>query len=122
VLRVDAATNLVSWITLATVTNVTGTMEYVDTNSPGHSLRFYHVVKPGQAPVAMLMVNPQRLGDGSFRFTVTSAIDQAFRVEATTNFTAWATLATLTNATGSLPFTDPAATGLPRRYYRVITP
>ena len=39
-------------------------------------------------------------------------------VEASNDLAHWTNIATLHNVNGSLPFTDPAATNLPQRYYR----
>ena len=45
-----------------------------------------------------------------------------FRVEASSDLVNWTPLATVTNVTGSLMFTDPGAASLPRRFYRVVGP
>ena len=41
----EASTNLVSWVPLGVVTNVTGIMQFTDTNSPRFSARFYRAVQ-----------------------------------------------------------------------------
>jgi hypothetical protein len=120
VLRVDATTNLNAWVSLATITNVTGTYIFTDTQSPAFLSRFYRVVIPAAVPITI--GGAGILPNGQFQFTISSAAGQSFRIEAGTNLLNWITLATLTNTTGSTQFIDPAAAGFPRRFYRAATP
>jgi hypothetical protein len=123
-LRVDATTNLTTWTTIATVTNVTGTMDFADTNSPSFKLRFYRVVQPAATIQPLLLSNASRLGNGQFRFNVVGAVSQIVRLEATTNeaLTGWTTLATITNTSGTDLYTDVAAPNFSRRFYRAVAP
>ena len=50
-------------------------------------------------------------------FTPLSQAGSALEIQASSNQLSWTTLATLTNATGALPFTDPA-TSSDQRFYR----
>jgi hypothetical protein len=43
--RVESSPDLSAWTTLATVTNLTGKLQWTDTNAPGQSARFYRAVK-----------------------------------------------------------------------------
>lgn len=70
----------------------------------------------------LVLTNPQRLANGLFNFTVLGSPGQALWVEASTNLTGWSQIATVTNVTGSLEFTDPATTNSNRRYYRAVLP
>jgi hypothetical protein len=45
VLRVEATTNFVSWSAIATVTNVSGLFDYLDTNSTSFDRRFYRALQ-----------------------------------------------------------------------------
>jgi hypothetical protein len=122
VLRIDATTDFLSWTPLATVTNVTGTMEFVDTTSTSFSHRFYRVVVPGLTVQLLMLADPLRSVDGQFHFTVQGPIGQVLRVQAGNDLTNWITLATLTNTSGTIPYTDSSATGFSRRFYRAIAP
>jgi hypothetical protein len=99
-------------------------MDYADTNSPSFKLRFYRVVEPAMTIEPLLISNARRLGDGQFRFNIVGAINQVVRIEATTNqtLTSWNTLATITNASGTNLYTDSAAPGFGRRFYRAVSP
>ena len=61
------------------------------------------------------------LANGHFSFTLLSVPGLRFEILASTNLALplsnWVSLGTLTNATGTIPFLDPA-TGLNRRFYR----
>lgn len=124
VLRVDATTNLTTWTTIATVTNVTGTLDFADPNSPSFKQRFYRVVLPTATPQSLVLANSLRLTNGQFQFNVIGPVSQVLRIEATTNqaFTGWSTLATLTNTSGTNLFTDTTAPAYPRRFYRAVSP
>lgn len=124
ILRVDATTNLVTWTTLSTVTNVTGMMVFTDTNSPNFALRFYRVVLPGLSDTSLRLVDAVRLPDGQFRFTVIGPAGQIARVEATTNpaLTNWTTLGSITNVSGTNLYTDSGATNFTKRFYRAVSP
>lgn len=63
------------------------------------------------------LLSPQRLGGGQFQFTLSGERGQGFDILASTNLQSWATIATLTNTTGTTNFTDPT-TGLKGRFYR----
>jgi hypothetical protein len=45
-LQVEASTNLVSWAPIATVTNVTGLLDFADPVAPTHRTRYYRTVIP----------------------------------------------------------------------------
>src|SRR5262249_8868283 len=118
VLRVDATTNFTAWTPLATLTNFTGVIQFTDTTSPSFSRRFYRVSLLSAGPV---LLSPIRLSNG-LQFTIYDAPGQAFRIQAASNLLNWTTIATLTNTTGTLTFTDPAATNLASRFYRAAVP
>jgi hypothetical protein len=124
ILRVDATTNLTSWAPIATVTNVTGTMDFADTNSPNYKIRFYRVVLPAAVATSLRLANAHRWTGGQFRFNIIGPVDQVVRVEVATNQTlgSWTTLATVTNTSGTNLFTDAVAAGFDRRFYRLAAP
>jgi hypothetical protein len=53
-----------------------------------------------------------------FSFTLQSQAGTAVEIQASTNLVDWSSLATLTNQTGTMPFTDPDNT-FTRRFYRL---
>jgi hypothetical protein len=55
--------------------------------------------------------------NGQFEFTLQSTQAFRFEIQASTNLVNWAYLATLTNVTGTIPFTD-TPTNFKRRFYR----
>ncbi len=54
-----------------------------------------------------------------FAFTISSDFGTEFSVQASTNLLDWTTLSVISNAFGAVGFTDPGATNLNMRYYRV---
>jgi hypothetical protein len=57
--------------------------------------------------------------NGQFSFTLQSQAGSAVEIQASSNLVDWSSLATLTNQTGVLPFTDTDNT-FPQRFYRLL--
>jgi hypothetical protein len=122
-LRIDATTNFLTWIAIATVTNATGTLEVVDPQSAGFLCRFYRAVAVDtNLPESLLLASPHWLVGGEYSFTIIGTMGRVVRIEATTHFTNWTTISTVTNLAGSVEFVDPAATNFSSRFYRAVTP
>jgi hypothetical protein len=64
--------------------------------------------------------NPRLTTNGLFQTTLTGLGGQRFSIEVSFALTNWTTLATLTNAAGTMDFTDPAPTSGLRRFYRTV--
>ncbi len=62
------------------------------------------------------------LSQGNIQITVTGAPGAEFRVLGSTNLVNWQTIATLTNVTGTMQFTDCISTNLNARYYQLVSP
>ena len=76
--------------------------------------------RPGVAALTftpLQLLSPQRLAGGQFQSTLSGERGQGFEIQASSNLVDWATIATLTNSTGTTNFTDPTA-GLSQRSYR----
>jgi len=88
---------------------------------PGPTIEADIVINDDDGPP--LMVAPAVNASRQFQITFQGKPGQRFSVEASTNLPAWFPLATLTNTTGTLPFTDPTPATGPRRFYRsLVTP
>jgi hypothetical protein len=71
----------------------------------------------------LTVIEPVRLqttGLGQFHFR--AWLGQVFTVKASADLTVWNSIATVTNLTGTVQFTDPEAALSARRFYRVIQP
>ena len=90
------------------VTNLYGTAV-----SPNAVLNVTNSVPEGprMLPGSLVCSNNQ------FSFTLQSQAGLGFEIQASTNLVDWATVGTLTNSTGTIPFTTPTA-GFTRRFYR----
>jgi hypothetical protein len=78
-------------------------------------------------PVAVRLIDPQRLGDGSFHFTFTNKPWTSFDVLVTTNpalpMSNWTILGPATEGPpGHFQFTDTLAPGVTLRFYRTRSP
>jgi hypothetical protein len=62
---------------------------------------------------------PTRLSDGQFRFNFSGTPGQNYTLQASSDLFNWTPLITLNSSNSSYTFTDPAASGAPRRFYRV---
>jgi hypothetical protein len=117
---IQATTNLVDWVTISTVPNPTGTITVTDNNAPLYRYRFYRAVSSGVALPSVSLANPVRT-PGQFTFTLIGGTGQVVRIDAGTNLVNWSPLTTVTNSTGVMQVTDPAA-NVPLRVYRAVIP
>jgi hypothetical protein len=108
-----------AWLTLPNVqTNQAGSYRVILTNS-------YGALTSQVATLTVVAAHPRILApsmartNGRFSLTLQSAAGGSVEIQACSNLglTNWTTIATLTNLTGTMPFTDPA-TNFPRRFYR----
>jgi len=63
-------------------------------------------------------LNGERVAEG-FRITLTGNV-AAYQFESSTNLASWSPLADMTNAIGTIQFTDTAITNAPYRFYRAL--
>jgi probable HAF family extracellular repeat protein len=68
------------------------------------------------------LLAPLRLPNGQFRFSFTGEAGRSYTIQASTDLLDWASMTNFAGATGTNQFTDGAAAGLNRRFYRVVTP
>jgi len=76
----------------------------------------------GVLPSAPVLSNPRRLAGGEFEFDIIAALSQMVQIRATTNFTVWDTLDTVTITNVPQSFRDDAATTFPHRFYQGAAP
>ena len=57
-------------------------------------------------------------GAGSFSMLITGEAGQVYNVQTSSNLADWATVGTVTNITGSVPYTEPVPANETQRYYR----
>ena len=120
--QIQASTNLVNWETIATLPNPTGTIQFIDPNAANFLLRYYRATRVGSGSSPQWMLsNPNRQGV-QFVFAVSGPTGQVVRIEAGTNLVTWGTVATMTNSSGTMQYTDPAAGNFDRRFYRAVSP
>lgn len=70
-------------------------------------------------PPGFDVAGAQRDASGRFKCLVTGASGGTVVIQGSSDLRAWVDLATLTNATGVVDYTDASASGLPLRFYRV---
>jgi RHS repeat-associated protein len=90
------------------ITNVAGSV----ISSPPAVLTLREPTPPGFVPGSIVSH-----GEGMFQFTLSSEPGSSLEIQASTNLADWVIVATLTNSTGTIPFTD-AATNFSSRFYR----
>jgi hypothetical protein len=73
-----------------------------------------------------MITNISRGQDGQVQFDISGLAGDVYRVLVSTNLqdwlTNWQTIASITNLSGSVHFTDPGAAGYSRRFYRLVIP
>jgi alpha-tubulin suppressor-like RCC1 family protein len=74
----------------------------------------------GSFPMQLSGVN--YLPSGQVEFTVSGLAGDVYRVLGSTNLRDWQTIASVTNLSGTMQFTDPGSAGYTRRFYRLVMP
>ncbi|MEY2427378.1 MAG: hypothetical protein QOJ40_263 [Verrucomicrobiota bacterium] len=109
-----------SLIVLQTANNVV----LVAADDAGHtgSSNPFVVASPNVAPYQININGISRGQDGQLQLTISGWPGDVYRVLASTDLLDWKTIATITNLTGIVQFTDPEAAIYDQRFYRCITP
>jgi hypothetical protein len=113
--RISGATSNVLSIANAQ-TNDAGAYSVLVTNACGAATSSNAVLVVSVPPL-QFVPGSARISAGQFTFTLQSRPGLSFEIQASTNLVYWATVATLTNSSGTTPFTTPTA-GFTRRFYR----
>jgi plastocyanin len=94
---------------------IVGSFAYIDTDWWVLGMSGTIVVKPA----IPLLMDPTRLGNGSFQFTVSNLVVSAtYIIQGSTNLVNWTNLATNVAASAIETFTDSSAAAVGRRFYR----
>jgi hypothetical protein len=65
-----------------------------------------------------VLVNVQRLGDGTVRMGITGSPNRTYAIEAGTDLQNWSLVGSVAYTNGIMPFTDSTAPGTTNRFYR----
>ena len=92
-----------------------GNYRVVVTNPAGSTISAVAVLTVTGQP---LLLNPRPTANGTFSFTLSAAPGLVYVIEASTNPNGWTPLASLTNTTGQVDYTDTIIPSVVTRYYR----
>jgi PKD repeat protein len=65
-----------------------------------------------------ILSDPMRQTNGAFQFTVLAPLGRIYSIEGSTNLASWSEVGRLTNSSFFVPFVDPTAANVSRRFYR----
>jgi len=123
---IEASTNLVNWVPIATLDNTNGFLQFLDITASNYPVRFYRVMIANAGSTAILpfvWISSQSLqANGVFQFSITGTAGATNIIQASTNLVSWITLQTLLNTNGSIFFVDQSATNSRQKFYRVVIP
>ena len=83
---------------------------------------FHNLALIGSPAPRIKIANISRGQGGQVQFDISGLAGDAYRVLGSTNLHDWQTIASITNLSGSVQFTDPGAAGYSRRFYRLVMP
>ncbi len=106
-----AATNQFAWPIALESTEISS-VGYNYPLAPGRSIFVTRNPHLGQ------LSGPVRFTNGPCRFQIIGDAEATYVVEASTNLSHWVVLTNVLNTSGKITFDDPAASGLPHRFYR----
>ena len=116
VYRIEVSVDFAPFVTNGYATNITGRTEFFDRNTGGFFRnirarfdRMLPVLYPGNPS------NPQTI-------RAYGKLNQAWRIQGTSDFQTWDSLLTVTNTTGWVKFTEPTLQTPAHRFYRIAPP
>jgi hypothetical protein len=113
--RIEASPDLVHWAVVTNLIPTNGVLPFIDPAAPLYPCRFYRSVLMGAAPQ---LSSARVLTGGQFQLNLGANVGRRCEVAASTNLTDWVALTNLIMAEPAMPFIDPKAADLARRFYR----
>lgn len=114
--QLQASTNVSAWFPLAVVAATNPAMPFVDLTA-NSSARFYRLQELSANSIRLQ--NPKWIAN-AFQLEVLSPSGLRFEVQASTDLVSWSGLGTISNALGTVQYTDMQATNSPKRFYRAL--
>ena len=74
----------------------------------------------GQGGGSSTIQSAARAADGTFSMTILGSSGQSYRVDASSDLRTWTPIGSITGTGAPQSFTDPAAKGIPMRFYRLV--
>jgi hypothetical protein len=99
-------------------TNIPPCLHGVTTISAGG----YHNLALVAGSYPMRFSDVKYLPGGQVQITVSGLAGDVYHVLVSTNLHDWQSIASVTNLSGTMQFTDPGAAGYSRRFYRLVMP
>jgi pimeloyl-ACP methyl ester carboxylesterase len=123
---VEASTNLINWVPIATLHNTNGFLQFLDVSATNFPARFYRIEIANIGSTSILpfvwISSQSLLSNGAFQLTLTGTAGVTNIIQTSTNLNTWAPLATLLNTNGVIYFLDQSATNAGQNFYRVMIP
>ncbi len=111
--EVQASTNLVNWFPLRpSIAGADTAVPFVDVQA-GSSPRFYRLQN-----VSVRLESPDRATNGVVQLVLHSTPGLSVEIQSSTNLVDWSLLATVTNTSGEVEYSDIMAANSPVRFYR----
>jgi hypothetical protein len=115
----QASTNLVNWVSLATFTCTNAPTYVVDSAAKNYSRRFYRIVQGGlPIPITLGLGSPAPLSARGLYLMVEGASGSSVTIQASTNLVNWQAITNFVSSASPAYFYDPGATNYSRRFYR----
>ncbi len=114
--QLQASTNLSAWFPLAVVTATNTAMPFVDLTA-NSSARFYRLLELSASSIRLQ--NPKWIAN-TFQLELQSPPGLQFEVQASADLMSWSGLGTISNALGTVLYTDLQATNTPKHFYRAL--
>lgn len=86
-------------------------------SQPSNEATFTLPPEPADPPAVTASA---RLANGSFQFTIKGQVGQSLNIYYSSDLQEWTPMTSVVNSTGTLVVTDPDASTVDRRFYRVI--
>jgi hypothetical protein len=114
--QLQASTNVSAWFPLGVVAATNTAMPFLDMTANA-SARFYRLQELSASSIRLQ--NFKWIGI-AFQLEVQSPPGLQFDVQTSTDLVSWSGLGTISNALGTVQYTDLQATNSPKRFYRAL--
>ena len=114
--QIQASTNLSTWFPLAVVTATNAAMPFLDLTA-NSSARFYRLQELTASSIRLQ--NPKWITN-TFQLELQSPPGLRFEVQASADLLSWSGLSTISNALGTVQYTEMQTTNTPKRFYRAL--
>src|SRR5205814_2118881 len=112
--------DLLHWQKIGNVTNTTGRVEFIDVLPTGSTKRFYRAVQSPAATSSVSVIGATLQPGGHLKLSLMGGAPGVWDLQGSPDLKQWSRIASLTNTTGTVDFTETIQSNSTKRFYRAV--